>query len=771
MREVPDANIPGDQRQLAAIVFTDVVGYSARMHGDETGTMALARMDFARMRTLATEHQGEVLKSTGDGLLICFASVVQAVACALQVQREFASRPPGALQHRIGIHLGDVFRSAGDATGDGVNLAARFQTRARPGTVCISQSVYDAVRGKLPMRVEPLGGTHFKNIAEPITVFLVQPAEEGGSSIVRSRRWALAAGLLAAAGGIGVLVWSYGPGARPGPAPAAAAAVVNPKSIAVLPFENMSVDKDNAFFADGVHEDVLTNLSFIRDLHVVSRTSVMQYRNTTKSIRQIGRELGVAYILEGSVRREGNKVRVTGQLVDARIDEHVWARSYDRAVTDIFAIQGELAQAIAGELQSAISPEARILLARRPTENSAAYDEYLKAREMRDSGGLGEERKAVALLEDAVRLDPKFASAWAELASQRAFLNFTDEQTQNQLRLAKEAIDDALRIAPDDPDVIAGLGDYYYYGYRDYARATEQYMRLEELRPNDAVVFSSLARIQRRQGRFADAVSNLRRAVALDPNNRDSFLGLAETLEAARDYKEAETLLRADIGRHPDDTQAAWRLSQCVFRASGSLSEIEAFAHRTADAPNRGLLLYLQLQNAQEVGDWAEAARLDGEQRHFENTEDPRWNQEINAAEAFAESGDMAAARVRAAESLAGMKDALVVQPNNAQLWADMSLANALLGEREAALICTQKSAELLPEARDALIGPINSCRRVHALAWIGEKDKALAEIERLLHVPYGLNIYSAKASFRPLRSETRFGELVADAKNNEPLY
>ena len=209
------------------------------------------------------------------------------------------------------------------------------------------------------------------------------------------------------------------PAAAPAPAAVAPAATVDAKSIAVLPFENMSEDKENAFFADGVHEDVLTNLSFIKDLHLVSRTSVMQYRGTTKSVKQIGQELGVAYILEGSVRREGNKVRVTGQLIDARTDEHVWAKAYDRDLTDIFAIQGELAQAIADALQSVLSPETKVLLARRPTENTEAYDDFVKARQVKASSAYGVISVSERLLEDAVRLDPNFAQAWADLASRQ----------------------------------------------------------------------------------------------------------------------------------------------------------------------------------------------------------------------------------------------------------------------------------------------------------------------------------------------------------------
>lgn len=614
-------------------------------------------------------------------------------------------------------------------------------------------------------------------VSAPRTATGAAPRPSGNRALVIV---AIAAVLIAAIAGMVVMRRPVAPAPAPAAVTAAAPAVdkaaapadaVDPKSVAVLPFENMSEDKQNAFFSDGVHEDVLTNLSFIKDLHVVSRTSVMQYRDTTKSIKQIGKELGVAYVLEGSVRREGNKVRVTGQLIDARTDEHVWAKAYDRDLNDIFAIQGELAQAIADALQSVLSPETKVLLARRPTENTEAYDDYLKSRHLRSSAMLGIQDSQVGLLEKAVRLDPNFAQAWAELGSVRAFAYFGDARTQDQLRLAKEAIDSAVRIAPDDPAVIEGLGDYYYYGYRDYARATEQYMRLEQLRPNDAVVFYSLGLIQRRQGRFADALPNMRRGLSLDAANHQFISSLAETLVGVHLYDEALGLGRKFSEAHPQDMEAAWGLSLAIYQATGSTAEMRAFSQRTFADADHSLFLYLRELNAGESGDWAEFARINHEQRYFEgNTQDAHWSQDAIAAEIFAESGDIAAARTRAAEAVAQMKDALARQPNNADLWAYLALAQGILGERENAVASVQKSAELLPESRDALNGPQNSINCALALAWAGEKERALSELKRLFRVPFGANVNLTRVSFGPLKDDPRFKEMVSDPANNAPL-
>jgi TolB-like protein len=589
----------------------------------------------------------------------------------------------------------------------------------------------------------------------------------------RGLMWAAIGVAAAAVVVVAALVVSRRSPAGPAAArPEAAAQAVDPKSIAVLPFENMSEDKQNAFFADGVHEDVLTNLSFIRDLHLVSRTSVMRYRGTTKSIKEIGQELGVAYVLEGSVRRQGNKVRVTGQLINARTDEHVWAKAYDRDVTDIFAIQGELAQAIADALQAVLSPEAKVLLARRPTENSAAYDDYLKARQARFySLQMEARRTAIPLLEDAVRLDPNFAPAWADLASLRGLVYFNYEHTDRQLGAAKEAIDTAVRLAPDDPAVIEGLGDYYYYGYRDYGRATEQYMRLALMRPNDPVMYYSLGLIQRRQGRVADALPNFRKALKLDPTN-SSYIGtIAESLAAVHLYDEAQAVLQRFMDAHPENLEVPWIYSQASFFAHGSTAEIRAFAHRKVDPALRSTHLYFQAVSAGLCGDWAEFTRIYREQPYFDGSpDDPRWNQEVNAAENFAEAGDMATARTLAAEAVGLMKDELGRQPESSPLWAALSLGHALLGNRDEALRCARKSAEILPESRDAIVGPSNSATCAFALAWMGEKDRALAEIERLLRVPWGMNVYAVRVSFRPLRDDRRFKALVADTRINGPL-
>jgi tetratricopeptide (TPR) repeat protein len=353
---------------------------------------------------------------------------------------------------------------------------------------------------------------------------------------------------------------------------------------------------------------------------------------------------------------------------------------------------------------------------------------------------------------------------------------FKTVQTPAQLARAKTAIERAVQLAPDDPAVIKGLGDYYYYGYRDYPRATEQYLRLAQLRPNDPEVFSKLGYIQRRQGRMPDALPNFRRAVELDPQTTIHYNDLLVSLIACRHYAEAESCGRQYVQINPDLLAAASQVVQLHFATHNSTEAIRAFAARNVISADRPEHLYIQLQNARFSANWAEAIRLDREQRYFDSDGDyPRFLQDVLAAATFAEAGDLVAARLRAVEALTVMNALLVEQPLNAQLWAALSLAHGLLGDRDEAVRCGAKARELLPEARDANTGAAISALCASALAYAGEKDRALAEFERLLHVPFGTHAILDRGiwsgSWKSLRDDPRFQKLINDPKNNQPLF
>ncbi len=570
------------------------------------------------------------------------------------------------------------------------------------------------------------------------------------------------------------------PAAAPQPAaestPGASAPAPSAKSIAVLPFDNMSEEKDaSAFFADGMQEDILTNLSFIHDLRVVSRTSVMQYRNTTKPIRQIAKELGVTYVLEGSVRRAGSKVRVTGQLIHAATDEHVWAKAFDRDITDVFAIQAELSQAIAGALQAAISPAEQTLLDRKPTSNPAAYDLYLKARSAYEgnSGDLSLQEK---WLVEAVQLDPSFAQAWALLGALHSGARFNEiDGSAERLEKAKAAIETAVRLAPDDPVVIEMQGDYYYYGYRDYASAAAQYRRLQGVRPNSPEAFGSLGLIYRRQGRWADCVANLRKSIELDPQNLRYRTTLAAQLMTMRHYDEALAEMKRVVEiAHGDVLIWKYYTIGIPYLARGSTDEGNAFFAGVAAAKKEDPEeIDIHKVWARLSGDFALAVRLDEQQPYFDGNGNPRWGQDFQLAADRLGSGDTSGGRARLEKVLPELKAQLLKEPSNSSLWLATGFTEAVLGDREGALAAAAKATELVPESKDAVDGPQKAVARAQILAWVGEKDKALLELGRLLRVPYGANVHNElhDPGWMPLRDDPRFKALLDDPRNNEPLF
>jgi len=555
-------------------------------------------------------------------------------------------------------------------------------------------------------------------------------------------------------------------------------APLNDKSIAVLPFENRSEDKANAYFTDGIHEDILTNLAHIAELRVVSRTSVMEYRGTTKKIRQIGQELGVAWLLEGSVQRVGNKVRVTGQLINARTDEHMWAQSYDRDLTDIFAIQSALAQEIANALKATLSPEEKILLTRRPTTDPAAYDLYLQARQINRNGNdTREEFKAQEeLLQRAVTLDPGFAEAWATQCAVQAQVIFNNyDVSADRLARARAALETAQRLDSDNPVVLAGSGQYYYYALRDYPRALEYFERMTRQWPKFAYGYFMTGLVQRRQGRWLESLANLRRASELDPASAESARNLMVTYRAIRRYDEAIAQQALRVRLLPESLRESFELVRLQYYATGSTREGDALvagpiAERAGTVNAQG---FRKLW-AVTTGDLATAVRLE---REFPN----EWGELIGqgrfskwqSAIVLAVSGDLPAARVRLEPVPGELRSLLADQPKNSAIWANLARAEAVLGHKTEALAAAHQALELLSESNDALSGTNSRTALIFVHAWTGDKGAACAELRRLLAEPSVGNVHEFKSSlwFTPLKGYPAFEAIVNDPKNNQPLF
>jgi TolB-like protein len=605
----------------------------------------------------------------------------------------------------------------------------------------------------------------------------------------KSQKWRAVIG--AAFVVVGLSLWQPWKTPQPAAAPlaksAAPAAQKDDKSIAVLPFENQSDDKENTtFFSDGMHEDILTNLANIRDLRVVSRTSVMEYRGTKKKIPQIAQELGVAYILEGSVRRSGNQVKITGQLIRAANDQHLWAKSYERELSpkEVFAIQAALATEIAGELKATLSPREKTTLARMPTQNLEAYDLFLKAREIRngDRFTFATFQERETLLQRAVELDPAFGPAWSELSRVHGFVYRRYEMTDARQLQAKTSIEKAVRLAPDAPDVIKDLGSYYFTIDGNFVRAIEHYQQALHLRPNDADAHRMISNARTRLGDWTGGILALRRAIELEPDDVPYSRFMVSRLLAGRRYPDARAeqsrLVKLRSGA-PDET---FELAYISFLASGSPAEVDKFLAQLAPADRESpRMIFYRKAWAATRGNYPEFERLDRLQPHFETDEGARLKETMLRAMVLAES-DLSGARAHLSSLPSELKSRADREPLNYWPWGARARVEAMLGNREEALRCAQRAAELVtPHEQPSVTDTAAALAFVHM--WTGQPEHALAELTRLMAVPQASRAWSSEyaftnvhemrrhPAFAPLRNDPRFQALLNDAKNNAPLF
>ena len=563
-----------EERRLAAIMFTDMVGYSALSQRDESLAQELLEEHRALLRELFPRFHGREIKTIGDAFLVEFVSALEAVQCAVEIQRTLVRRNSDVpadrrIEVRIGIHLGDVIHRNGDVYGDGVNIASRIEPLAGAGGICVSMDVERQIRNAPGTLLKKLAPTELKNISVPMELFRIvlpwespvrpdetrQPVSAAfrkssrvvgaaiGMVVLAFASWWFSARSKEPTKPVASLITAAPPAVAQTPPAAPASAAVSEKSIAVLPFANLSTEKENEFFTDGVHEDLLTALAKVRDLKVISRTSVLGYRDAAKrNLRQIASELGVANVLEGSVRRAGSKARITVQLIDARTDQHLWAETYDRDVADIFAVQTEVAREITKALQANLSAGEQSLIARRPTRNQEAYDWYLRGRALLQSLPIGPQRSqhdpTIAAYEKAVAIDPDFALAYAELSYVHGIMYWYGrvDPTPERRALALTALESARRLAPDSPETRVAEGSFAYFCDNNWEQALGKFVAAERDLPNDAQLQARMGFAYRRLGRWSDALGRLERAVLLNPLDEQTAGEMVKTVFGLRRY-------------------------------------------------------------------------------------------------------------------------------------------------------------------------------------------------------------------------------------------
>jgi len=784
-----------EQRKLAAIMFTDMVGYSALGQRDDKLALELLEEHRQLLREIFPRFNGTEIKTIGDAFLIEFKSALEAAQCAIEMQRTLAKRNHDVpterrIEVRIGIHIGDVVHRGGDVYGDGVNIASRIEPLAGAGGICVSMDVERQIRNALEARFEKLAPTELKNISVAMDLFRIvlpwetkaegrRPNAEGGGgrSSRPSRKFGWIAALVLLVVGLGWwFVHQSGKTAKQVASGQTSAA--DQKSIAVLPFENRSEDKANAYFADGIQDEILTRLSKIADLKVISRTSTQHYKSAPENLPEIARQLGVAHIVEGSVQKSGDTVRINVQLIRAADDSHLWADSFDRKLTDIFSVETEVAKAIADHLQAKLTGREKQEIAAKPTDNSEAYDAYLRGVDYHSRSDLSPENsiQAQKYLRQAVRLDPKFAFAWALLSQVDAsgyittFLQPTEALRDETLRAAETA----LALNPDLGEALLAKAFYHYACFQDYDTAERYLEQARQLLPNSRRVPEILAFVARRRGEWDKSEKYFIEAERLDPRNPGLLAQHAFSYIHLRQFPEALRKLDAILDITPDDLDAV-AAKGGIAQAEGDLPRASALLAPLHPPPTKTLAIQRQIYQAiLERSPSSIILRL----KEILANPDPAmgyFNGELRFWLGWAQqiAGEHAAAQESWKQARTELEGFLKEQPDNQFLMGDLALVYVGLGEKAAAFAMVDRSLAFPSFQKDALAAARSLEMLARVAAGTGEADRAVPAIEKLLATPLSGQIARAMPltpallrldpMFDPLRNDPRFQKLCED--------
>ena len=811
-QDSPAEPTPDLQLEIAHLLLIDVVGYSKLLVNEQIELLQeLKQIVRSTGSFRAAEARDELIRvPTGDGMaLVFFHSPEEPARCALEISKALQDHP--SIRLRMGVHSGPVNRVTDvnektNIAGSGINVAQRVLDCGDAGHILLSAHVADDLgeyRHWQPF-LHDLGECEVKyglrlhlfnlykdglgnpQVPEKLRRGRTRPASAVGAHPISAPRWpkaALAIAFLVSAVALvisSLIFLNRTPrttierALAPGAKTPSALAEIPEKSIAVLPFENLSNEKENAYFADGVQDEILTGLSRVADLKVISRTSVMQYKAVPKrNLREIATDLGVAHVLEGSVQRAGGRVRVNAQLIDAQTDTHLWAESYDRDLADVFAIESELAGKIVAQLQAKISPTERAAMEQKPTADLAAYDLYVRAKTLIATAvsntPLQESLfEAVRLLNQAIERDPAFAFAYYQLAHAHDLIYFAGlDHTPARLAMADAAIQSLTRLLPNSGEAHLALAKHLYWDYHDYDRARKELALAQKSLPNDPWAFVLAGYIDRRQGHWAESTKNLERAVALDPQNPQVLQQIAASYYRLRRYADQERALDRAIAVTPKD--AVLRASRAELELDWHadtrplLSTIEAIlAEDSPEAKNiaeywlRGSLCNRDFDSAQRALGALPAAGCYQDAIPF-----PRaWCEGVVAQI----RGDQAAAHAAFTRMRTEAAKLVAAQPDYPEGLCVLGLADAALGNKEDAIREGRRAVELLPVTKDAIIGPLLVQNLALIYAWTGEKDLAFEQLATAAKLPGFLSYGELRLHpyWDPLRDDPRFDKIVA---------
>jgi TolB-like protein/class 3 adenylate cyclase/Tfp pilus assembly protein PilF len=773
--------------QIAHVLFIDIVGYSKLSINDQHAAIEeLNRIVRAAEQFQRAEAASRLLKiPTGDGMALVFYTSPEGPAqCAVEISRVLKEHP--RLQLRMGIHSGPVsgvvdVNERANLAGTGINMAQRVMDCGDAGHILLSKRVADDLgeyeqwrpllhdlgecRAKHGMRVS-IVNLHADQVGNPLLPKKFQALKKHRSRM----RWA---GVTAALLTLAAIVAGVAMFSRYRLRPTLAAPE---KSIAVLPFENRSRDPDNAYFADGIQDEILTRLSKIADLKVISRTSTQHYKSAPENLPEIARQLGVAHILEGSVQKSGDAVRVNVQLIKAANDSHLWADTYDRRLIDIFSVESEVAKAIAEQLRAKLTGSEEQVIADRPTDNVEAYDAYLRglANTLGTAITPANALAAQKYLREAVRLDPKFALAWALLSSVDA-IGYRTERLQATIALCEEArlaAETALTLQPNLGEAIMAKGEYYYCCAKDFGAAARYFEQARQFLPSSSRIPESLGIVARRLGQWDRSESYFDEAEQLDPHNVSLLATQAETYRARRRFPQALRKLDEILDITPDDITVLIQKT-AIAQAEGDLARAAAFLarlHSAADNPYafqiKAYQAILERRPAPIISPLKEIlAKPDPTLGYYNG--DLRfwlgWAQEI--------AGDNLAARESWRQARNELNPLLKEQPDNKNLIGDLALINMGLGDKATALALAERAMAEHPIDKDAIDGPNMVEIFARVAAGTGEPDRAIAALQKLLLIPYSGALTTPLTPallrldpmFEPLRNDPRFQQLASD--------
>jgi TolB-like protein/class 3 adenylate cyclase/Tfp pilus assembly protein PilF len=802
---------------IAHVLFIDVVGYSKLLVNEQREVVdQLTRLVRKSSQFRKSEATGRLISiPVGDGMaLVFFQTPEEPVQCAMEIARALKNHPP--LRLRMGVHSGpvDQVKDVNDrinVAGTGINMARRVMDCGDAGHILVSKRVADdlaqdrlwqphlhdlgeievkhgAKLGIVNLYTHELGNPQVPESLRQPRPLAKTPGFEPEAKPGKGRLSLIAATLIiVGALAVGVLFWSRrgapaltGVAASPTPAMANVSAVPE-KSIAVLPFENLSEEKANAFFADGVQDEILADLARIADLKVISRTSVMHYKiEIARNLREIGQQLGVANVVEGSVQRAGNRVRVNAQLVDARTDRHLWGQTYDRDLADVFAIQSEIAKTIADQLQAKLSPREEAAIERPPTSDVTAFDLYTRAKNLLSRlGSFGSNEKtihlqAVDLLNQAIARDPSFFDAYCQLAWVHDGVYILDyDHSSARLALADAAVQAASRLRPDAGETHLARGHNLYQGYLDYDGALAELEFARQSLPNDSRVFLWKGLIERRQGRWEETIRNLERAMELDPRNLFTLGQTAQSYQTLRRYAEEKATCDRILAFEPNDP---------ATRAEGASVELNSKADtqplhqmvdsiRTANPAEMPRIADAWLFCALAERDPAAAKNAliaSGENPlNLGSNDNIRFNRPFFEGVIARMTKDDDKAQSAFTTARAEQEKIVQAQPNYGPALCALALIDAGLGQKEAALREGRRAVELLPPEKDAVDGSAMIKYLATIAAWVGDKDLACEQLAIAIRSPSGLSYGQLKLLplWDPLRGDPRFEKLVVESQ------